>query len=197
MTGAQAALPRVLRWLETLSALALTAALLIIGLRAGLSGAWLGWIVAALALPSALWLRAAFDRARLAQEDQGPGVVTVEEGRIAYFAPEDRQLVGGVVALEELFTVEAMELKYDRGLAWRLRPVDGPPLVIHLGAEGADALPEALSALPGFSMRQASKAFEAWGIGIRPIWRRGDKVVAFDPARFKGEHANGWLRRSA
>ena len=58
------------------------------------------------------------------------------------------------------------------GLAWRLRPADGLPVVISVRARGADRIPEALAVLPGFSVMRASKAFEHDGLGVRPIWRR-------------------------
>ena len=163
----------LLRWAETGVAVLIATALLSYGAHKGLQGAWLGWGVAALGLPALGWAVVAWGRGRLKVQGDGPGVLEVDEGRIVYFAPEDEeQLWGGVCRIEELWTVEAVMLKRDRGLAWRLRPVDGAPLVIAVGAEGADALPEALSALPGFSMVRAARAFEHSGIGVRPIWRR-------------------------
>ncbi len=161
------------RWAETLIAVALAVTLLTVGVRAGLSGGWLGWGVAALGLPATAWAAVAFSRGRMKGDGEGPGVVEVEEGRIAYLAPEGHeQLWGGVVRVEELWTVEAVLLKRNAGLAWRLRPTDGLPVVISVGARGADAIPEALSVLPGFSVIRASKAFEHDGLGVRPIWRR-------------------------
>jgi hypothetical protein len=60
-------------------------------------------------------------------------------------------------------------------------------VVIPVGACGADALPEAFAALPGFSVRRASRAFEEKGLGVRPIWRRprpaGGSLRAFAPVR--------------
>ena len=151
----------------------LAVTLLTVGVRAGLSGGWLGWGVAALGLPATGWAAVAFSRGRMKTDGEGPGVVEVAEGRIAYLAPEDHeQLWGGVVRVEELWTVEAVLLKRNAGLAWRLRPADGLPVVISVRARGADRIPEALAVLPGFSVMRASKAFEHDGLGVRPIWRR-------------------------
>ncbi|MDF2231453.1 hypothetical protein P2H44_02695 [Albimonas sp. CAU 1670] len=161
------------RWAETLIAATLAVALLSVGLRAALQGGWLGWGLAALGLPAAAWAVVAFSRARMKGDSDGPGVVEVAEGRITYLAPEGHeQLWGGVVRVEELWTVEAVLLKRNAGLAWRLRPMDGLPVVIAVRARGADQIPEALSVLPGFSVMRASKAFEHDGLGVRPIWRR-------------------------
>lgn len=195
MTGTARVLRHLRHWAETAVALALAVACLYSGARAGLSGAWLGWALAAIGLACALWTKAAFDRARIAEAMDGPGVVSLEEGRVAYFAPEadpdlpyDSRFQGGVVALEDIWSVEAIELKRGAGLAWRLRPVGGGPVVIPVGARGADALPETLSALPGFSVRRAGRAFEEKGLGVRPIWRRGRDAphaasAALQPAR--------------
>ncbi|SFI89743.1 hypothetical protein [Albimonas pacifica] len=161
------------RWAETLIAGALAVTLLGVGVSAGLNGGWLGWGIAALGLPAAAWAVVAFSRGRLKGAGEGPGVVEVAEGRIAYLAPEGHeQFWGGVVRVEELWTVEAVLLKRNAGLAWRLRPIDGLPVVISVGARGADRIPEALTALPGFSVMRAAKAFEHGGLGVRPIWRR-------------------------
>lgn len=161
------------RWAETVIAAALGAGLLYVGLNAGLRGGWLGWGLVALSLPAFAWMAVAWGRGRLKVEAGGPGVVDVAEGRIIYYAPEDHdQLWGGVVRIDELWTVEAVLLKREAGLAWRLRPVDGAPLVIAVGAEGAAAIPEALTALDGFSLMRAARAFDHAGVGVRPIWRR-------------------------
>lgn len=182
MTGRDRMTRTLWRWTETALAGALAGALIWTGARAGLSGAWLGWGVVALGAMALLWSRAAWDRARIAEAMDGPGVVEADEGRVAYFAPDpdphlpfDSRYQGGVVALDDLWSVEAIELKRGQGLAWRLRPVDGGPVVIPVGARGAEALPETFSALPGFSVRRAGRAFEEKGLGVRPIWRREDE----------------------
>ena len=161
-TGGGSAAALAARWAETLIAAALAATLLSVGVSAGLSGGWLGWGVAALGLPAAAWAAVAFSRGRMKANGEGPGVVEVAEGRIAYLAPEDHdQLWGGVVRVEELWTVEAVLLKRNAGLAWRLRPVDGLPVVIAVGASGADRIPEALSVLPGFSVMRRLEGVRA------------------------------------
>ncbi|WP_339950216.1 hypothetical protein [uncultured Albimonas sp.] len=172
-SGSGGGMAALSRWAETLIAVAVAVTLLSVGVNAGLNGGWLGWGVAALGVPATGWAALAWSRGRMKGDGEGPGVVEVAEGRIAYLAPEGHdQFWGGVVRVEELWTVEAVLLKRNAGLAWRLRPVDGLPVVIALGATGADQIPEALAGLPGFSVMRASKAFEHSGLGVRPIWRR-------------------------
>lgn len=172
MNGGDWIMRHVPRWLETGVSAALAATLLVIGGLMLQRGGLMGWPVLVAGLVTLLWVHAAWERARVPRGLDGPGVVTVEEGRVAYFGPSDGLSEGGVVTLADLWTVEAIQLKNNAGLAWRLRPVDAPPLLVPIGAEGVEALPEALSALPGFSMRAVREAFEADGVGVRPIWRR-------------------------
>ncbi len=172
MTGSDGLRFAAARWGETAIAAALGIALVWTGVRAGASGAWIGWILAAAGLPALLWARAAWERASVPAQKGSPGSVSVEEGRIVYLAPRSSGFEGGMVVLEELWTVEAIELKRGAGLAWRLRSVDQAPLVIPAGAAGVEDLPEAFAALPGFSLWRAGRAFTEPGIGVRPIWRR-------------------------
>ncbi len=178
MTGTEGMRFALARWGETAVAAALGVTLVWIGVGAGVSGAWLGWPVAAVGIPAFLWARAAWERATLPRDKGAPGSVSVQEGRIVYLAPEGSGFEGGMVVLEELWTVEAIELKRGAGLAWRLRPVDQAPLVIPSGADGVEELPEAFAALPGFSLWRAGRAFTEPGVGVRPIWRRPARVAA-------------------
>lgn len=163
MTG----LDHLRRWAETALVSALAAWLLWRGLSAAWAGAWLGWLVVLAGLLAAGWAAAAFGRARFDAPRDGAGVVEIAERRVAYFGP----LGGGAVALDELVAVDAARDPLDAP-AWRLRDVDGVALTIPLGAAGAEALPEALSALPGFSLDRAAAAFADPPTGLHPLWRR-------------------------
>lgn len=98
-----------------------------------------------------------------------PGIVEIAERRIAHFGPE----TGGIVALDALVTVAA---RVDAGgsvALWRLIPEEGAPLAIPAGAKGAEALPDALAALPGFDAFAArSRLARAGGGGEVVLWRR-------------------------
>jgi hypothetical protein len=108
------------------------------------SGAPLPLALLLACLTLAAWLiRDDLLRARLAAQG-GPGVVSVQEGRIAYFGPRE----GGVVDLDGIQAVEAA--RKGGVLVWTLRGADGTVLTIPAGAVGAEALLGALAALPGF-----------------------------------------------
>lgn len=91
-----------------------------------------------------------------------PGVVTIDERRIAYFGPDE----GGVISLNGLGAIGV-----DGRGAWRLWAEEGgPPIAIPAHAEGAEGLIDAFAALPGFQAPPAITAIR----GRKPItiWRR-------------------------
>jgi hypothetical protein len=127
-------------------------------LLAGVALLWRGWarsepvtLLAGIACAGAGFalLRGALARMRLAAEEPGPGVVTVDEGRIGYFGP----LGGGFVDLDALTRVELLARPTR---AWRLTAEDGTRLSIPLGALGAEALLDALAGLPGLDLSAAA-----------------------------------------
>ena len=138
------------------------------------SGAWLA--AAAFGLPRLFGLAmlaagavlavSGLRRARFGARADGPGVVEVVEGRIAYLGPE----TGGAVALDLL---EEVALVRSGGApAWRLAAADGGAVTIPHGARGADALPEALAPLPGFDGGAMLRALGDPANGTRVVWRR-------------------------
>lgn len=139
--------------LERLGGQVLIGGLLLIG-----SALLAGWCLTAIARARLAWRRAG----------PGPGIVEIAEQRIAHFGPE----TGGIVAIDELVAVAAWP-DPDGGVAvWELVPEEGGPLRIPAGAEGAEGLPDALAALPGFSpigmLRELSRAQG----GRTVLWRR-------------------------
>lgn len=139
-------------------------------LALGLGLVWRGYarvelltLVAGMALAATGFalLRGALGRMRLAATEAGPGVVVVDEGRIGLLGPTD----GGFVDLPALVSVAIAGAPGDPGRAWVLRAEDGSGLVIPFGAVGADALPDALAALPGID-------FAAADHGGATVWRR-------------------------
>jgi hypothetical protein len=104
-------------------------------------------------------------RARFAVDAEGPGIVQVLEGQIAYWGPDS----GGFIALREL---EAVDLSAD-GESWRLLAGDGTRLDIPRGARGAEALFDAFAQLPGVDMAHLLRRVGAAPTaGDQPIWRR-------------------------
>jgi len=114
----------------------------------------------------ALWFWAALQRARFDGAGlPGPGVVTIDERRIAYFGPFD----GGVISIDGL---TAISIESGPEPVWRLRVSDGTVLRVPAAAEGAEDLPEAFAALDGFSPARAAHALAARGNATFPVWRR-------------------------
>lgn len=120
--------------------------------------AWIGWLLAAI---GGGLIAAGIQRGRFRQGRDGPGVVRVDEGQIAYFGPWD----GGVAALSEI-----VEVTLDRGrdpACWRIRQPGRAELVIPVTAEGAEALFDAFGALPSFDARVMLAALHA--VDRRPV----------------------------
>lgn len=153
----------VQRWREAL----LGAGLAALGLwwALGMDGIlhWLGYALLPL---SAAVLVMGVQRARFRTPGQGPGVVQVTEGQIAYFGPH----TGGVVALSELRRV-ALDPS-GRPALWVLSQPGQPPLSIPVTAAGAEALLDAFAALPGFSTAQAIDCLRRQGTAQRLVWER-------------------------
>lgn len=161
----------ILRWREVIagSTLALVALLLLTG-RA--EGDWMRLALAALlVLAGVALVLIGLPRGRFRGAEAGPGIVAVREGRIGYMGP----LTGGTISLEEISAIEAdgppPVLYLHRGF----HEQDGagrqePPLVIPLGAEGAEALFDALMALPGCDGAMLARASGARARML--IWKR-------------------------
>lgn len=134
-------------------------------------GAWVGALLMCLGAFCCLGLVGAMERAWMAWRGRkgGPGVVTIEEGRISYFAP----FGGGIVAIDALIRVEIVT--NDRGpqeddLFWRLSDSFGQEVLIPGGAKGADALLDVLGALPGFDHVAVVKAMGSTEMARFLLW---------------------------
>jgi hypothetical protein len=147
----------------------------------GLALAWRGYagggalliVVGALASGVALGLLVgALGRQAVRAAAPGPGIVAIDEGRIGYLGPRD----GGYVDLPTLVEVALVERAGGAGRAWVLRSDDGTALEIPLGAVGAERLPDALAALPGFDLSRGVTALARPGGGTSrsgPVPRPG------------------------
>jgi hypothetical protein len=153
------------RWRGRLIAGGMAGAALGLFLDAALAGAPLAIAMLALSLAFAVWLfRDDARRARLAAGGQGPGLVAVREGAVAYFGP----LGGGMADLDALRSITMA--RGPHGPVWLLRGPEDGPLRIPTSAEGAEALLDAFAALPGFDPGRVSSALEAEVETL--VWRR-------------------------
>ena len=136
-------------WLLLLGGVLLTAiGLLFVGTAA--TGALLAW-----------------RRVRFARDVDQPGVVEVDEGQIRYFGPHG----GGFVAIPELQRLDILPDPAGQ-LWWRLHPGLAAPLSIPVGAQGAEALFDAFSALPGLTPAALVAAVESGTAVPLTVWSR-------------------------
>ncbi|EEE37918.1 hypothetical protein RKLH11_1757 [Rhodobacteraceae bacterium KLH11] len=151
------------RWREALVA----GFVLILGLSwisgpGGLLG-WLGWVLVAVAAALAV---IGVQRARFRTGGGGPGVVTIDEGQITYLGPLD----GGIIATRE---IERLALDPTSTPAqWVLSQPGQPILHIPVNAEGAEALFDVFSNLPGLKTEQMLAELNGGAALPVVIWER-------------------------
>ncbi len=151
------------RWREVLVA----GFVLILGLSwingpGGLLG-WIGWLLVAVAIALAV---IGVQRARFRTGSGGQGVVTVDEGQITYFGPLD----GGIIATRE---IERLALDPTSTPAhWVLEQPGQAVLHIPVNAEGAEALFDVFSALPGLKTEHMLAELNGGSAHPVVIWER-------------------------
>jgi hypothetical protein len=123
---------------------------------------WLGWGLAAL---GAALVAGGVQRWRFRQEGQGPGILKIDEGRVAYMGP----LTGGTVDLDAV-----RRLRLDRRARpahWLLETGD-EVLAIPVTAEGAEALFDAFAALPGLRRGRMIELLNSGAGDVVTVWSR-------------------------
>ena len=100
---------------------------------------WIGWLVT---LVGGAIAYTGLQRARFRRVEDGPGVVKVTEGRVAYMGPLD----GGTVDLADLDTLTLDPAS--RPPVWRLATPEAE-LAVPVSALGSDTLFDAFARLPG------------------------------------------------
>ncbi|MFK7943402.1 MAG: hypothetical protein AB8B85_10895 [Paracoccaceae bacterium] len=136
-------------------------------------GAWVGFLLIALGVLSCLALFGALERAMTGWRGRhgAPGIVTVDEGRISYFAP----FGGGIVALDALTRVEIVTTNHgpmEDDLFWRLSDSMGQEVAIPGGAKGVEGLLDILGTLPGFDHMAVVRAMGSTDIARFVLWQR-------------------------
>ncbi len=165
---------RLRRWAETAAACAVAAGALWLGLGWTQAGAPVGWVALAVAAVAVFWLRAALLGALARGDGEGPGVVVIREGEVGYMGPWR----GGFLELDRLERVEIYRPAPGQDPVWRLVATDGSALAIPAAAEGAEHLPRALAALPGFSDLAAIGVLRRDEAGRRLVWERGARRLS-------------------
>lgn len=151
------------RWREVLfGALAV-----VVGLNWALrTGGLLTYVGAVLVVLGAILVYLGVQRARFRAIGQGgPGAVDVDEGQVVYFGP----MTGGAMAMrdvDELALIRTRQTPH-----WRLS--SGPEtLFIPVDAEGADALFDAFTTLPGLNTERMLGALKDNFTHDTVIWER-------------------------
>jgi len=109
---------------------------------------------------------AAFQRARFARAQRGPGLVEVDERQIRYLTSYG----GDTVDLAALTRLE-LRSSIDIGRIWVLKQAYGPTLFVPTSAAGADKLFDAFLALPEIDSARLVAAINAKGDQRDVIWR--------------------------
>lgn len=100
----------------------------------------------ALSIAGALLLFAGIQRGRFVTGRDGRGMVTIDEGQVTYFGPDE----GGTVHVDDLVQVDLLPPDDGSGAEWLLLSAeDEEPLRIPLNAVGADALFDVFVRLDG------------------------------------------------
>ncbi|MBT8459553.1 MAG: hypothetical protein HKP37_05690 [Boseongicola sp.] len=154
------ALATLLRWREFLIGLALDLVGLVTVLGPTRANLILGVLL--MGLGSALMF-VGMQRARFRATGGGIGVVDVDERQISYFGPAS----GGAVTLEDLARIAVVPPH-----AWELSDSFGRVLEIPVNAEGADALFDAFSALPGISASRLGDATRVKPVARTSVWEK-------------------------
>lgn len=153
------------RWREVLAGSVMAA---IGALWAMSSFGVLFWLACGLAGLGGILVVLGVQRTRFRGAGGGAGVVQVDERQVTYYGP----LSGGAVALSELGV-----LSLDGRATpahWQLVPEGGGTLQIPVDAEGADALFDAFSTLPGLRTARLLGALDKPRGVHTVIWRRAD-----------------------
>lgn len=142
-----------------------------------LLGVWLGQrpgpvnqlVGATLTFVAIAFIFLAWRRVRFTGRDDAPGVVSVDEGEIAYYGPQ----IGGAIARDSLTEVR---LRNTSGrLSWFLITETGEALSIPHDAHGAELLFDAFAALPGLSSETLLRAITDLEPGTQTVWQRAGR----------------------
>jgi len=149
------------RWREVLIVLAVIALGGWIALRPGPIVQGFGYVLMA---AGALGLIPTLRRARFQADGQGAGVVRIDEGRVLYMGP----VTGGTVAIRELTSLSLRRAEGE-GAVWVLVE-PGALLTIPVNAQGAEALFDAFTALPGLNAQHLLAALARENVGTERVW---------------------------
>ncbi|MEL6170737.1 MAG: hypothetical protein AAGK67_10580 [Pseudomonadota bacterium] len=131
-----------------------------------ISGGLLFWLGIVLLICSGFCFASGYQRLRFQQNKDGPGLVRVDEGAIAYFGP----LGGGLIARSELSQIALDDTSLPKH--WVLTQPGQEEVFIPVTAEGADVLFDVFSSLPGIQTERMLKLIEKQSGTRQIIWQK-------------------------
>jgi hypothetical protein len=137
------------------------------------------WVAGAMGLLGFAVAWTGLQRMRFARGGGGPGVVTVDERQLSYWGP----LTGGVVDLDNLLRLDLDPS--GQPAHWVLTPIKGEALAVPVTAQGAEALLDLFTALPGLKVEALIAALGRTNGPPVTLWALPN-VVAFPPPRRGG-----------
>ncbi len=127
-----------------------------------------GWIAVAV---GALLVWEGVLRSQFPRQGGGPGVVDIDERQITWFGPTG----GGSVSLDALSLIAIRRTQAGSATSdffWEFEDTDGNRLSVPGDAENADALFDALAALPGVDYEAIIAASGRADEGLAVVWHR-------------------------
>lgn len=136
----------------------------------------IGWMIntvgAGLILIAAGLIVLGLQRGRFRAGSEGPGVVQVVEGRVAYFGP----LTGGAVNIADVTRLSLDRRMYPAH--WVLAQPGSDALTIPITAKGAEALFDAFATLPGLRTEYMLRELNRDTSSEAVIWQKGQNAPA-------------------
>ena len=128
----------------------------------------LRWLGIVLILVGGALLFIGFQRGRFRSDQDGPGVLQVVEGQIAYFGPSE----GGLVAISDLSRISLV--MHNRKRCWQLDQAGLATIYIPVTAKGTDHLFDAFATLPGLKIENMVQKLTQDSSKTILIWERND-----------------------
>ena len=128
----------------------------------------LRWLGIVLFIIGGALLYIGFQRGRFRSDQDGPGVIQVVEGQIAYFGPSE----GGLVAIPDITRISLVT--HNSARWWKLEQSALPTIYIPVTAKGTDQLFDAFATLPGLGIESMVQKLTQDTSQSILIWERTD-----------------------
>ena len=128
----------------------------------------LRWLGIVLIIVGGALLFIGFQRGRFRSDQDGPGVLKVVEGQIAYFGPSE----GGIAAIPDISHISLVTRNGER--CWQLEQKELASIYIPVTAKGTDDLFDAFATLPGLKIETMVQKLTQDTSRSILVWERSD-----------------------